>query len=64
MDRLAHDLQTEFPGVEGFSPRNLRFMRSLAEPWPEAEILQQLIAKLSWGYNLRALDRIKDRPTL
>jgi predicted nuclease of restriction endonuclease-like (RecB) superfamily len=25
--------------------------------------LQQLIAKLPWGYNLRVLDRIKDRPT-
>ena len=63
VDRLAHDLQNEFPGVEGFSPRNLRYMRSLAEAWPEPEILQQLIAKLPWGHNLRVLDRIKDRPT-
>jgi predicted nuclease of restriction endonuclease-like (RecB) superfamily len=30
IDRLANDLQTEFPGVEGYSPRNLRYMRSLA----------------------------------
>jgi predicted nuclease of restriction endonuclease-like (RecB) superfamily len=63
VERLAHDLQAEFPGVEGFSPRNLRYMRSLAEAWPEPEILQQLIAKLPWGHNLRVLDRIKDRPT-
>jgi predicted nuclease of restriction endonuclease-like (RecB) superfamily len=63
VDRLAHDLQAEFPGVEGFSPRNLRYMRSLAEAWPEPEVLQQLIAKLPWGHNLRVLDRIKDRPT-
>ncbi len=63
IDRLAHDLQTEFPGVEGYSPRNLRYMRSLAEAWPDEEILQRLIAKLPWGHNLRVLDRIKDRPT-
>ena len=63
VERLAHDLQAEFPGVEGFSPRNLRYMRSLAEAWPEPEILQQLIAKLPWGHNLRVLDRIKDRST-
>jgi len=63
IDRLARDLQAEFPGVEGFSPRNLRYMRSLAEAWPDAEILQQLIAKLPWGHNVRVLDRIKDRPT-
>ena len=30
VDQLAHDLQKEFPGVEGFSPRNLRYMRSVA----------------------------------
>jgi predicted nuclease of restriction endonuclease-like (RecB) superfamily len=63
VERLARDLQAEFPGVEGFSPRNLRYMRSLAEAWPEPEILQQLIAKLPWGHNVRVLDRIKDRAT-
>ena len=63
IDRLAHDLQTEFPGVEGYSPRNLRYMRSLAEAWPDEEILQRLIAKLPWGHNLRVLDRLRDRPT-
>ena len=63
VDRLARDLQNEFPGVEGFSPRNLRYMRSLAEAWPEREILQQLIAKLPWGHNIRVLDKVKDRAT-
>ena len=63
IDRLAQDLQTEFPGVEGFSPRNLRYMRSLAEAWPDEESLQQLVAKLPWSHNVRVLDRIKDRPT-
>jgi predicted nuclease of restriction endonuclease-like (RecB) superfamily len=38
-------------------------MRSLAEAWPDDEILQQLGADLPWGHNLRVLDRIKDRPT-
>jgi predicted nuclease of restriction endonuclease-like (RecB) superfamily len=61
--RLAEDLQAAFPGVEGFSPRNLRYMRAFAEAWPEPAILQQLVAKLPWGHNLRVLDRIKDRPT-
>src|SRR5947209_763186 len=27
--RLGHDLHQRFPGVEGFSPRNLKYMRSL-----------------------------------
>ena len=63
IDRLAHDLQVEFPGVEGFSTRSLKYMRALAEAWPEPELVQGLIARLPWGHNLRVLDRIKDRPT-
>jgi predicted nuclease of restriction endonuclease-like (RecB) superfamily len=63
IDRLAHDLQNEFPGVEGYSARSLKYMRALAAAWPEESIVQQLIAQLPWGHNLRVLDRIKDRPT-
>jgi hypothetical protein len=41
----------------------LKYMRAFAEAWPEKSIVQQLIAQLPWGHNLRVLDRIKDRPT-
>jgi hypothetical protein len=34
IERRGRDLQARFPGVEGFSPRNLKCMRSLAEGWP------------------------------
>ena len=36
-------------------------MRSFAEAWPEPEILQQLIAKLPWGHNVRLLELVNDR---
>ena len=58
VDRLAKDLGTEFPGVEGFSLRNLRYMRSFAEAWPDPAILQ-LAAKLPWGHHVVLLDRSK-----
>ena len=63
VDRLARDLGAEFPGVEGFSPRNLKYMRAFAEAWPDREFVQQAIAQLPWGHQTRLLDRIKDRPT-
>lgn len=40
IDRLAADLQRAFPGQQGFSPRNLKYMRAFAEAWPETAILQ------------------------
>ena len=61
VDRLSKDLQAEFPGVEGFSPRSLRYMRTFAEAWPEEPILQQLAAKLPWFHNCVLLDKVKAR---
>jgi hypothetical protein len=49
--------------VEGFGRRRLRSMRSLAEAWPQFEILQWLSAKLLWGNNTRVLARVKGRHT-
>jgi hypothetical protein len=62
-DRLTKDFQIEFTRVEGFSPRNFCYMRSLAEASLEPEILKQLIAKLPSGHNVWVLDHIEDRPT-
>lgn len=58
--RLARDLRSEFPDLTGFSPRNMRYMKSFAECWPEESILQQLVAKIPWGHNVRLLDKVKD----
>ncbi len=60
IDRLGRDLQARFPGVEGFSPRNLKYMRSLAEAWPDPEIVPQRVALLPWGHIRLLLDRVKD----
>jgi predicted nuclease of restriction endonuclease-like (RecB) superfamily len=60
VERLAHDLQTEFPGVEGFSPRNLKYMKSLAEAWTEPAIVPQLVALLPWGHLRVLLDMVKN----
>jgi hypothetical protein len=45
--RLSVDLQREFPGQQGFSPRNLKYMRAFAEAWPETVIVQQPDAQLT-----------------
>lgn len=60
VDRLAQDLRAEFPGIDGFGPRNLRYMRSFAEAWTDPAILQQLVAKLPWGHHTVLLDKVKD----
>ena len=58
--KLAADLRAEFPGVKGFSARNLGYMKALAEAWPSTGILQRVIAKLPWGQNIELLDKLAD----
>ena len=60
IDRLACDLKAAFPEMKGFSPRNLKYMRAFAEAWPEEAIVQQLVAQIPWGHNVRILDYVKD----
>lgn len=61
IDRLSGDLKRAFPEMKGFSPRNLKYMRLLAETYPEEEFVQQLVAQIPWGHNVRLLDKVKDR---
>jgi predicted nuclease of restriction endonuclease-like (RecB) superfamily len=61
VDRLADDLRREFPGVQGFSPRNLKYMRAFAEAWPDEAIVQGALAQITWYHNLALLERLKGR---
>ena len=36
-------------------------MRALAEAWPDREIVQQLVAQIPWGHNVRILDMVKSQ---
>ncbi|HMM39003.1 MAG TPA: PDDEXK nuclease domain-containing protein [Desulfovibrio sp.] len=63
VDRLAHDLRAAFPEMKGFSPRNLKYMRAFAEAWPDAEFVQEVLARLPWYHQLALLDKLNDAET-
>jgi predicted nuclease of restriction endonuclease-like (RecB) superfamily len=60
IDRLARDLRRSFPEMQGFSARNLQFMRSFAAEYPDAAIVKQLASKLPWWHLVRLMQRVKD----
>lgn len=62
IDRLAVDLGRAFPEMTGLSARNLKYMRAFAEAWPDLEFVQQVVALLPWGHNVRLLDAVKSTP--
>lgn len=61
IDRLAQDLKAAFPDMRGFSPRNLKYMRALAQAWPSSEFVQQPAAQLPWFHLCTLLDKAKTR---
>lgn len=59
IDRLAADLRHDFPEMTGLSPRNLKYMRTFAEAFPDEAIVQQLVAQLPWGHNVKLIESLK-----
>ena len=60
IDRMSHDLKEEFPDMNGFSSRNLKYMRAFAESWQKKEIVQAVLAQISWYHNLALIEKLKD----
>ena len=46
--------------MNGFSPRNLKYMRGFAEAYPDEQFVQQAAAQIPWFHNCVLLDKVKD----
>ena len=57
---LAKELQKEFPGIKGFSARNLWLMRNFYLEYSQNTILQPLVAEISWTKNVVIMQKSKD----
>jgi predicted nuclease of restriction endonuclease-like (RecB) superfamily len=60
VERLANDLQQEFPGVKGFSVQNLWYMRQFYQEYQGSPKLQPLVGEIAWSHNLIIVQRCKD----
>ena len=60
VERLSADLKATFPGMTGFSPRNLWDIKRFYETYRDApEFLRQAVAEVPWGHNVLIMQRIK-----
>lgn len=58
---LSKTLKLEFPGVTGFSERNLWRMKAFYEQYKDFSNLPPAVADLPWTHNYILLEKIKDR---
>jgi predicted nuclease of restriction endonuclease-like (RecB) superfamily len=60
IDQLSRDLHSAFPEMKGFSLRNLKYMRSFAQTYPDEQFVQQVAAQIPWFHHCVLLDKVKD----
>ena len=59
VETLAHDLQTEFAGMSGFSASNLWRMRSFYLEYQHDEFLAPMVREISWTHNVLIFEKCK-----
>jgi predicted nuclease of restriction endonuclease-like (RecB) superfamily len=66
IEKLAHDLQTDFPGIAGFSRANLFRMKAFFDAYSKSraaarQIVEELpIFRMPWFHNVVLLQKLKD----
>ncbi len=60
VEKLSKDLQREFPGVRGFSSRNIWRMNVFYETYSHFEILPPVVAEIGWTQNYLIIEKCKD----
>jgi len=60
IDRLATDLQKEFPDMGGLTARNLLSMKIFAREFSGTPIAKQSVSQLPWGHIIRLMQMVKD----
>ena len=60
IENLARDIKLDFPNVTGYSVRNLKYMAKFAKLFPDLEIVQALLAQITWYHNMALMDKTND----
>mgnify|MGYP000300158345 FL=1 len=60
VENLSQDIQKEFPGIQGFSARNMWDMARFYSEYQSNEILQPLVAEISWTKHIVILTKCKE----
>ena len=60
IQKMSEDLQCEFPTNNGFSIRNLKYMRAFAAAWPNRKLIVQApLAQLAWYSQIALIEKLK-----
>ena len=61
IDNVSLELKLAFPNIQGFSIRNLKYMKSFYNEYKDDFEFVQLVAQLPWKHNITLLQKVKDK---
>jgi hypothetical protein len=61
VEKLSKDLQTEHPGIRGFSARNISRMKTLYEVYQDSQFLPPVVAEIGWVQNCLIIEKCAGR---
>ena len=59
IDNLARDIKIAYPKSTGYSVRNLKYMAKFAAEYPDEQIVQEVLAQITWYHNIALMDKVK-----
>ncbi len=57
---VAESIKLEYPGLKGFSERNLKYMKKFYLEYKDDEKVQRCVAQLPWRHNIVLMSRLRD----
>lgn len=60
VERLSKDLQAEYPGIKGFSTRNIWRMKSFYETYISNSKMPPVVAEIGWVQNCLLIEKCKN----
>lgn len=60
IDKISRELRIEFPNTDGFSVRNLKYMKKFYLEYKDDAVVQRIVAQLPWRHNIVLMSKIKD----
>lgn len=58
IDNLSKDIAIAYPGLKGYSVRNLKYMAKFAAEFNDMEFVQRSVAQLPWRHIIALLDKV------
>lgn len=60
IDDVSRELRIEFPNIQGFSIRNLKYMKKFYLEYKDDKLVQRIVAQVPWGHNIILMSKLKD----